>query len=685
MMNQLFLSVLKMSLASCYIILFVLGVRLLLKRAPKIFSYALWSIVFLKLVCPFSFESMISLIPKQVSLQTIENTALPQPVINSENSKAYPNSTLTVAASHDKTENSATRKPSATAYLPEVWLMGMVIMIIWSMSSFIRLKIRLSTAIRMKGKVYESERIHTPFVMGIIRPKIFLPIELTKEEKEYIVSHEQVHLQRHDDIIKTMAFMVCIFHWFNPLVWLSYKLMNRDMEMSCDEKVIKKLGNGIKRDYSNSLLSLASDRRVSAWMPVAFGENDVKNRIKNVLDYKKPALWIIITSGLLVGAVCLGLFFNPSWDSKNEEGTELTSALDEIAISHNEVTLSDQTKARLELVVRYDLSQKDSGYYSLDEIENGIYELQLIQGEETLDTLELNKDWGISSIRFSQSFDILFHDYNHDSCPDFTVGSLSSSNATQYYLYTITKDGKIKRICENPITELSGDSSIVFEYDQEGTDQFLNYYYDNETGTMAHRFYSWDADTGYFVISKEVKFDENGEAIEEEASESGKTAQDNTDPDVNTGEEGNTGANGNTGADGNTDADGNQGTEGNTIEDYADEDIMNFLQSPNGKLLKETTDSFVIAYFSNNKEAAFEYLSAGADYDSYVYQDNNGKEADVYEKLTHLLAKWYTASEKEASVQYEYEVEGEDSFTYLDLEIEYKEGKWMIKGLYLEK
>ncbi|MEG1894072.1 MAG: DUF5301 domain-containing protein, partial [Clostridia bacterium] len=192
-----------------------------------------------------------------------------------------------------------------------LWLSGIAALLIYSVVSLLKLRRRLKDAVQESGNIYTSASLTSPFVMGLFRPKIYLPAHLTEEEKSYIVLHEQTHIKRLDHVVKIVSFFVLCLHWFNPLVWVAFFLCGRDMELSCDEAVIKKLGSDVKKDYSSSLLSLATGRRIVGGTPLAFGEGDTKSRIKNVLNYKKPAFWMIVVSVIAIVAVGIGLAANP--------------------------------------------------------------------------------------------------------------------------------------------------------------------------------------------------------------------------------------------------------------------------------------------------------------------------------------------------------------------------------------
>jgi beta-lactamase regulating signal transducer with metallopeptidase domain len=309
MLDKLFLQILNMSYTASFVILLVLLTRMLLKRVPKIFSYALWSVVLFRLISPFSFESSLSLLPAESNPIPIDimvaqtpqiNTGIP--VINDAINSILP------AAVVDSSINPIQIWIFTGRTL---WLMGIAILLAYGVLSLMKLQNRLKNAKHEDKNIYISKNVETPFVMGMIKPKIFIPESLCFDEKSYILLHEQTHIHRFDHIVKIVSFFVLCLHWFNPFVWIAFFLSARDMEMSCDESVIKKLGSDVKKNYSSSLLSLATGRRMIGGMPLAFGEGDTKDRIKNVLNYKKPILWLIILGVITVGVVGVGLLANP--------------------------------------------------------------------------------------------------------------------------------------------------------------------------------------------------------------------------------------------------------------------------------------------------------------------------------------------------------------------------------------
>ncbi len=300
-MINTFLTILNMSVTASYVILCIILIRLPLKKAPKIFSYALWSVAGFRLLCPFSFKSIVSLVPMNTYRQAAQIKGI------------TPSTGLNVRSSIPNPYMVTSIDPMSIhirigAY---IWLAGIVVMLIYSVVSMLILKNRLQNAHHKVNNIYESTFLKTPFVLGIFEPCIYIPEELPIEEINYIIRHEQTHIRRFDHIIKPFAFFALSIHWFNPLVWAAFFLMSNDMELSCDERVLDEMGVDIKKAYSMSLLSLATDGRIINGSPLAFGEGNVGGRIKNILNYKKPTLWIMLVAIIIVVLAGIGLVSNP--------------------------------------------------------------------------------------------------------------------------------------------------------------------------------------------------------------------------------------------------------------------------------------------------------------------------------------------------------------------------------------
>lgn len=307
-MDKLFLTILNMSLTGAFVIATICLARLPLKKAPKIISYCLWLVAGFRLVFPFSIESVFSLvpfkaqtIPTDIAAQTEPRIDSGIPFVNNAVSSILPAATPTA---------SVNPLQIWTTIGALVWFVGVAVMLIYGVVSFVVLKRKMREAVHIKANIYETGNIKSPFVLGVFKPKIYLPIGLSGQERSYILLHEQTHIRRRDHIVKFAAYFILCLHWFNPLVWTAFLLMGVDMELSCDERVLKETGSEIKKDYSLSLLTLATEQRIIGGSPLAFGEGSVKGRIKNVLNFKKPSRVIIVAAVALVAVLSVGFAVN---------------------------------------------------------------------------------------------------------------------------------------------------------------------------------------------------------------------------------------------------------------------------------------------------------------------------------------------------------------------------------------
>ncbi len=317
-MEGMFISLLNMSLTASYVIAAIMLARLFLKRAPKVISYTLWVVAGFRLVFPFSFESIFSLmpfksapIPADIAIQSTPRIDSGIIIVDSVVSHVLPGGTPAASV------NPLQIWQTVGAYL---WFAGCIVMLVYSVVSISLLKRQLRSAVLTEGNIYEAENLKTPFVLGFIRPKIYIPSGLSAEEKGYIILHEQTHIKRFDHAVKLAAFLILCVHWFNPLVWMAFVYCVKDMEMSCDERVLKETGGEIKQAYSTSLLSLATGRRLINGSPLAFGEGNIKGRIKNVLNFKKPAVWVVVAATALVVALSIGFALNRETVDPNQTG-----------------------------------------------------------------------------------------------------------------------------------------------------------------------------------------------------------------------------------------------------------------------------------------------------------------------------------------------------------------------------
>ena len=322
-MSNLFSQVLNMSMTGSVVILLVMLARLILKRAPKIFSYALWSVVLFRLLCPVAFTAPVSVLNafepevQEASESTSVVYFLPAEVSQDSDFSFVPaeNQSGTDSVQAGESEHTHLDLMMVASY---VWIVGSGIMILYSVIQYIRLRLKLVGAMAYRGNVYRADYIDTPFVMGIFSPKIYLPSDVPMNERKYIIAHERHHIRRCDHIIKLLAYFALCIHWFNPLVWVAFILAGKDMEMSCDEAVIRKMGSQIRADYSASLLRLATHKKIIAGMPLAFGEGDTKGRVMNMAKWKKPKLWVSLICLLLCTTILVACAVNPQTAGSTE-------------------------------------------------------------------------------------------------------------------------------------------------------------------------------------------------------------------------------------------------------------------------------------------------------------------------------------------------------------------------------
>lgn len=301
-----------MSITASWLVLAVVVLRLLLRKAPKAISCALWVLVALRLLLPFSFESVLSLVPSAETIPSDFTTA-EKPEIDSGfygvNNVINPIITETLANQGDTVEPPA---KALTEDLAIVWAIGVVIMLAYMLASYLRVKAKVREGVALKDNVMMCDQVSSPFILGVIRPRIYLPSDISASDSEYVIAHERAHLARLDHLWKPLGFLLLSVHWFNPILWLAYVLLCRDIELACDERVIRKMGKEIKKPYSDALVNCSMPRRMIAACPLAFGEVGVKGRIKAVLNYKKPAFWVIIVAVVAVSVTAVCFLTDPA-------------------------------------------------------------------------------------------------------------------------------------------------------------------------------------------------------------------------------------------------------------------------------------------------------------------------------------------------------------------------------------
>ena len=361
-----FPDLLDLNVTASIVILFILCVRQFLKGAPKIFSYALWGIVLLRLLVPVSIESSVSFVPERTEFSSMVeiNEVLPE---------------IQFATPADRTDNEWHRENTAPdaplvqtyhsadpeTYLTITWLVGIAVMLLNSAVSYLKLRRRVRTAAPVGKGIYIADHIDTPFVMGFFRPAIYLPSTLADSERRYIIAHERHHIRRGDHIFKALGFLALTIHWFNPLVWVAFTLASRDMEMSCDEAVIRKLGEAFRADYSETLLNLATGHRTFTGMPLAFGEDDPAGRVRNLAKWKKPAIWVIVICILVCAVLAVCLLTDPETPIPDDWGIFIYT--ERVTRTGADVLFSRQTLDKDTNVA--DITYGD--FLSLERLENG--------------------------------------------------------------------------------------------------------------------------------------------------------------------------------------------------------------------------------------------------------------------------------------------------------------------------
>lgn len=316
-MGEIFLKLLNLSITASWLILAVLCIRLLFRKIPKWITCLLWGVVAIRLIFPLSIESAFSL---QLSAEPIRTSTMVEgeliPYVPSVDSNIgvvenTVNPLLAEAFAYQETESVAPLQ-IATEIAGSVWLCGMVVLLIFALVSMIKLRLRVREAVRYKENIYICDAVKSPFILGIIKPRIYLSSALSEEEMDYIIAHERAHLKRKDHLWKPFGYLLLCIYWFNPLCWIAYIMLCKDIELACDEKVIKDMSFGDKKEYSRVLLFCATQRHLVMAYPLAFGEVGVKERVKTVLNYKKPTFWITIAAIVVCAIVAICFLTNPA-------------------------------------------------------------------------------------------------------------------------------------------------------------------------------------------------------------------------------------------------------------------------------------------------------------------------------------------------------------------------------------
>lgn len=335
-MEALFLKILNMSITAGWIFLAVIAVRLLLKKAPKWIAVLMWGLAGIRLVCPLSLESIFSLIP---SAETVPGNILYTDTPEIHSGVAAVNSVVNPILSESLAPTvgaSVNPMQVIVGIASVVWLVGIGAMLLYTAVSYLAIHKKVKEAVPFRENIWLCDHVDTPFILGVLHPRIYLPSAMGEGDMEYVIAHEKAHLKRRDHWWKPLGFLLLTVYWFQPILWIAYILLCRDIELACDEKVIRDMGTEHKKPYSDALVHCSVRRRVIAACPLAFGEVGVKERVKSVLHYRKPAFWILAAAVIACVAVAVCFLTNPKSSSRapdptNPEGSNQNLRLQQLS------------------------------------------------------------------------------------------------------------------------------------------------------------------------------------------------------------------------------------------------------------------------------------------------------------------------------------------------------------------
>ena len=462
-MTSIFYTILKLSITASYIAAAAILFRIILRKAPKVFRLVLWALVAVRLVVPVSFQSVFSVLPaNETHTPTVINNTLHELSHDDyayENDESFGHTAKTVTENRPSYNNYSTEKVpwktlSLSTILSAVWIIGIAAMLIYAVVSYIALYRMTAERIPYRDNIYYCEKIKSPFILGIIKPKIFLPSSLSDTDRENVLLHENMHIRHLDHLIKPFAFLLLSVYWFNPVMWLSYILLCCDIELLCDERVIRKMGNDIKKSYSESLVNLAMDRKRISACPLAFGEASTKKRVKNVLKYKKAAVIISVCAAVVCIGLAIVLLTVPKIKS-NDVGKSDAVLSDEAKSEGNELkdrlTISESSKSDListeysEAVYKVDdefvynnwLNQKSLLYRT----ENGILAVGCPNGTLQIGHLEQTLFYGINQNAWYNNVE--------SDVIKYTEEFADKLNSKKAYLYRETSDSIFRYLFAN--------------------------------------------------------------------------------------------------------------------------------------------------------------------------------------------------------------------------------------------
>lgn len=348
-MKEVFIVILNQSYQASIVILLILVARYLLTiiKVPKRYTYSIWLIPFIRMCCPFTVESIFSLLPKESSPIKVDSTYIDAPkVYMGDGGEKAASTVLNQSMPASSMGRTSPNQVGLTVFL-WLWLLVVAVLVIYSMVSYIRLRRRLAFSILLKENIYLTDKIDTPFVLGVLKPHIYVPSTIGERELEYVLTHERMHIKRGDHAIKALAYLITCVYWFNPLSWIAFTFLSKDMEMSCDEAVMSNFGEEGRKEYATTLLILTTGKkhpfrkRGLGGAPLAFGKGDTKKRIKNIMNYRKPKVIISALVILVIFGLILGLLTNPvSSDQMEGSNHALKESVSSTAIEHEVISIT---------------------------------------------------------------------------------------------------------------------------------------------------------------------------------------------------------------------------------------------------------------------------------------------------------------------------------------------------------
>lgn len=310
-MENVFLELFNMSVTASWLVLAVLIFRFVFKKAPKSLRVVVWGLVAFRLVCPFSIESVLSMIP---STETVPQTIMTENTFRISSGIEMVDNSINEYLGDHYYEGVTVSTDAGSSFMSIVtmaWIIGMAVMLLYTIISYLRIVKKVKEATPLKENIWICDNVSTPFILGVVKPRIFIPSSMNDEDLKFVIAHEQAHIKRGDHLWKPLGFTLLTVYWFNPVLWVAYTLLCRDIELACDEKVIKQMGAEIKKSYSEALINCSVSRKMVSACPLAFGETGVKGRIKSVLNYEKPAFWVIVVAIISVIAITICFMTNP--------------------------------------------------------------------------------------------------------------------------------------------------------------------------------------------------------------------------------------------------------------------------------------------------------------------------------------------------------------------------------------